>query len=58
MVLKKIEVANFAILVGSLLKKLKAELYQLKYDYGNQLSLQELRYITDTDFGGLESKKK
>ena len=40
------------------IKKLKAELYQLKYDYGNQLSLQELRYITDTDFGGLESKKK
>jgi len=40
------------------IKKLKAELYQLKKDYGNQLSLEELRYITDTDFGGLESKKK
>jgi hypothetical protein len=32
--------------------------YQLKQDYGNQLSLEELRHITDTDFGGLESKKK
>jgi hypothetical protein len=40
------------------IKKLKAELYQLKQDYGNQLSLEELRHITDTDFGGLESKKK
>ena len=40
------------------INKLKAELYQLKEDYGNQLSLQELRHITDTDFGGLESKKK
>ena len=40
------------------IKKLKTELYQLKEKYGNQLSLKELRYITDTDFGGLESKKK
>jgi hypothetical protein len=40
------------------IKKLKVELYKLKEDYGNQLSLEELRHITDTDYGGLESKKK
>lgn len=41
-----------------LINRLKTELYQLKKDYGNTLSLEELRHISDTDFGGLESKKK
>ena len=39
------------------IKKLKSELYKLKKQYGNELSMEELKYITDTDFGGLESKK-
>ena len=39
------------------IKKLKSELYKLKKQYGNELSVEELKYITDTDFGGLESKK-
>ena len=34
------------------------ELYKLKDSYGNTLSLEELRHISDTDFGGLESRKK
>jgi hypothetical protein len=38
--------------------ELKKELYKLKENYGNNLSLEELRNISDTDFGGLESKKK
>ena len=40
------------------IKKLKKELYKLKESYGNKLSLEELRNISDTDFGGLESIKK
>ena len=30
----------------------------LKNEYGNDLSLEELREISDTDFGGLESSKR
>jgi len=30
----------------------------LKKGYGNTMSLTELKSISDTDFGGLESKKK
>ena len=41
-----------------LIKQLKKELYKLKENYGNKLSLEELRTISDTDFGGLESKIK
>ena len=47
---------NLATYKGRI-KKLKTELYQLKKEYSNQLSLKELRYITDNDFGGLESKR-
>jgi arylsulfatase A-like enzyme len=36
---------------------LKTELYRLKKGYGNTMSLTELRNISDTDFGGLESTK-
>ena len=36
---------------------LKSELYNLKDNYGNNLSLEELRFISDNDFGGLESNK-
>jgi hypothetical protein len=43
---------------SELIKELKKELYKLKENYGNKLSLEELRHISDTDFGGLESKKK
>jgi hypothetical protein len=38
--------------------KLKQDLNDLKTQYGNNLSLEELRQISDTDFGGLESQKK
>jgi len=41
-----------------LINNLKTKLYQLKKNYGNTMSLEELRHISDTDFGGLESKKK
>ncbi|MEM6430247.1 MAG: sulfatase/phosphatase domain-containing protein [Deinococcota bacterium] len=42
-----------------LIEELKKELYQLKEkEYENTLSLEELRNISDTDFGGLESSKK
>ena len=41
-----------------LIGELKKELYKLKENYGNNLSLEELRNISDTDFGGLESRKK
>ena len=37
--------------------KLKENLSQLKKQYGNNLSLEELRKISNTDFGGLESDK-
>ena len=32
-------------------------LYELKKQYGNNLSLNEMRKISDMDFGGLESDK-
>jgi arylsulfatase A-like enzyme len=37
--------------------QLKQELYELKELYGNNLSLNEMRKISDMDFGGLESNK-
>ena len=40
-----------------LIDDLKTELYRLKKEYGNNMSLTELRKISDTDFGGLESTK-
>jgi arylsulfatase A-like enzyme len=40
-----------------LINKLKKELYKLKSDYGNTMTLQELRAISETNFGGLESDK-
>ena len=43
---------------AKIVKKLKRELRKLKKTYKNNLSLEELRAITDTDFGGLESTKK
>jgi arylsulfatase A-like enzyme len=43
---------------ASRIEGLKSELYQLKKSYGNTLSIEELRAISDTDFGGLESAKK
>ena len=43
---------------ASTISLLKSELYKLKDSYGNTLSLEELRHISDTDFGGLESRKK
>lgn len=42
---------------SSLIRKMKKELYNLKSQYGNTMSLKELRAITDTNFGGLESDK-
>ena len=42
---------------ADLIEQLKKELYELKEGYGNTLTLQELKKISDTDFGGLESKK-
>ncbi|GAA4818025.1 sulfatase [Litoribaculum gwangyangense] len=41
----------------NLIKKLKEELYALKSNYGNTLTIEELRAISDTNFGGLESDK-
>ncbi len=41
-----------------IIDSLKTELYRLKEEYGNTMSLSELRNISDTDFGGLESNKK
>jgi arylsulfatase A-like enzyme len=43
---------------ASLINRLKTELYQLKKSYGNNMSIEELRHISDNDFGGLESNKK
>jgi arylsulfatase A-like enzyme len=40
-----------------IIKSLKTEIYDLKKSYGNNLSLEELRTISDSDFGGLESFK-
>ena len=42
----------------TLIEHLKKELYDLKKGYGNTLTLEELRIISDSDFGGLESSKK
>lgn len=42
----------------SLIKKLKKDLYKLKSEYRNNLSLKDLKLISETDFGGLESEKK
>ena len=42
---------------SKLVSKLKSELYSLKKYYGNDLTYNEMREISDTDFGGLESKK-
>ena len=42
---------------AELIDSLKTELYRLKKEYGNNMSLTELRKISDTDFGGLESTK-
>ena len=42
---------------SKLVSKLKSELYSLKKYYGNELTYEEMRKISDTDFGGLESKK-
>ena len=41
----------------SIIADLKTELYTLKEGYGNNLSLDDMRKISDTDFGGLESNK-
>jgi hypothetical protein len=41
-----------------LISDLKEELNSLKKEYGNNLSLDEMRKISDTNFGGLESHKK
>ena len=42
---------------ADIISNLKSELYNLKENYGNNLSLEELRFISDNDFGGLESNK-
>ena len=42
---------------ADIISNLKSELYNLKQNYGNNLSLEELRFISDNDFGGLESNK-
>ena len=42
---------------ADIIANLKSELYNLKKNYGNNLSLEELRFISDNDFGGLESNK-
>ena len=42
----------------TIIDELKRDLYELKNEYGNDLSLEELREISDTDFGGLESSKR
>ena len=41
-----------------LIKDLKTELYNLKNFYGNNMSMEDMRNISKTDFGGLESNKK
>ena len=42
---------------ADIISNLKSELYTLKKNYGNNLSLEELRFTSDNDFGGLESNK-
>ena len=41
-----------------LIDELKKELYKLKKFYKNNLTLEQMRVISKTDFGGLESNKK
>ncbi len=41
-----------------LIHKLKKELYALKKEYKNNMTLEELRAISDANFGGHESQKK
>lgn len=43
---------------ASLIEKLKKELHDLKNGYGNNMTLEELRAISDTNFGGLESAEE
>lgn len=43
---------------AELIENMKTSLYELKNEYGNTMSLEELRKISDIDFGGLESSKK
>lgn len=43
---------------NDIIASLKEELYQLKASYGNTMSYDELRKITDKNFGGLESGTK
>jgi arylsulfatase A-like enzyme len=42
----------------AIIDKLKKELYKLKSDYKNNMTIDELRAISDTNFGGLESQGK
>ena len=42
---------------ANIISNLKSELNNLKENYGNNLSMDELRFISDNDFGGLESNK-
>jgi arylsulfatase A-like enzyme len=44
-----------SIKYADLIEKTKKELMDLKKEYGNTMSLEELRAISDADFGGLES---
>ena len=41
----------------TLIAELKEELSALKASYGNTMTVEELKTITDTNFGGLESGK-
>ena len=41
-----------------IIHKLKNELYDLKKLYKNNVALEQMRDISKTDFGGLESNKK
>ncbi len=40
-----------------IVEQLKIDLSQIRAEYGNNKSFEELRMISDTDFGGLESSK-
>ena len=40
-----------------LIDSLKIELKELKEGYGNNMSIEELKKISDSDYGGLESLK-
>jgi len=42
---------------ASLVKKLKKDLYKLKKEYKNNMTLDEMRAISNTNFGGHESHK-